>query len=77
MKSIGKNSKPATVLVFGMAFVYQFGIGSSIALWPADANGVYPEQAYFTAFLVVVGTQAIAFSWNLLSVLKNNRLNAH
>ena len=74
---IGRVNTAANVLVFGMAFVYQFGIGSIIELWPADANGVYPEQAYFTAFLVVVGTQAIAFSWNLLSVLKNNRLNAH
>jgi hypothetical protein len=56
-----------------MAFVYQFGIGAVIELWPADADGVYPERAYFAAFLVVVVTQAAALIWKLLPTRKNNR----
>lgn len=68
---IGRVNTAANVLVFGMAFVYQFGIGAIIALWSADADGVYPERAYFTAFLVVVATQALGLVWNLLSVRKS------
>ena len=56
-----------------MAFVYQFGIGAIIELWEADSNGVYPERACFTAFLVVVVMQAAALIWKLLPTRKKNR----
>jgi len=53
----------ANVLVFAMAFVYQWGIGWIIELWPAGANGGYPKAAYIWAFIAVTATQVLAFIW--------------
>ncbi|MDA1098390.1 MAG: MFS transporter [Proteobacteria bacterium] len=53
----------ANVLVFGMAFAYQWGIGWVIEQWPMGADGSYPKIAYLWAFLAVTATQVIAFIW--------------
>lgn len=63
---VGRASTAANVLVFGMAFLYQFGMGSIIELWPANADGSYPLNAYRAAYLAVIATQATALGWFLL-----------
>jgi MFS family permease len=53
----------ANVLVFIMAFGYQWGIGWVIELWPVGADGSYPKVAYLWAFLATTATQVLAFVW--------------
>ena len=53
----------ANVLVFSMAFAYQWGIGWMIEQWPVAADGSYPKIAYLWAFLAVTATQVMAFIW--------------
>ena len=53
----------ANVLVFGMAFAYQWGMGWIIELWPLGADGHYPKVAYLWAFLAPTATQIVAFVW--------------
>jgi predicted MFS family arabinose efflux permease len=65
---IGRANTGANVMVFGMAFAYQFGIGAVIELWQPLASGGYPPQAYVIAFLIVVATQVAALVWYLLPI---------
>mgnify|MGYP006414642643 FL=1 len=53
----------ANVIVFAMAFVYQWGIGLVIEQWPLAADGGYPNIAYLWAFLATILTQVLAFVW--------------
>jgi len=53
----------ANVIVFAMAFVYQWGIGWVIEQWPLAADGGYPNIAYLWAFLATILTQVLAFVW--------------
>lgn len=63
IQQAARANTAANVLVFGMAFVYQWGIGWTIELWPVDAAGGYPKIAYLWAFLAVTSTQIMAFIW--------------
>jgi MFS family permease len=65
---IGRANTGANVMVFAMAFAYQFGMGAIIELWQPLQSGQYPAMAYVTAFLVVVGTQVAALVWYLLPI---------
>ncbi|MDP7549366.1 MAG: MFS transporter, partial [Alphaproteobacteria bacterium] len=58
-----RASTAANVLVFAMAFAYQWGVGWMIEQWPVAADGSYPNIAYLWAFLAVTATQIIAFIW--------------
>ena len=58
-----RASTAANVLVFAMAFAYQWGIGWVIEQWPMAADGSYPKIAYLWAFLAVTATQIVAFVW--------------
>ena len=63
---VGRANTACNVLVFAMAFVYQFGIGTIVEFWPANAQGAYPEMAYRTAFLATIATQLVAWVWFVL-----------
>lgn len=65
---VGRANTAANVLVFIMAFTYQFGIGAIIELWPADMNGTYPKEAYTIAFLATITTQILALIWYWLPI---------
>ncbi|NQV58328.1 MAG: MFS transporter, partial [Alphaproteobacteria bacterium] len=58
-----RASTAANVLVFAMAFAYQWGIGWVVEQWPMAADGSYPKIAYLWAFLAVTATQIVAFVW--------------
>ncbi len=53
----------ANVIVFAMAFAYQWGIGWVIEQWPMTADGGYPNVAYLWGFLATILTQVLAFVW--------------
>ena len=40
-----------------------WGLGVVINLWPSSATGVYPQVAYATAWLWVLGLQVLALVW--------------
>ena len=63
LEQAARANTAANVLVFGMAFTYQWGIGWVIEMWPAMANGSYPRIAYIWAFIGVTATQVLAFIW--------------
>jgi MFS family permease len=50
------------MLMFIMAFAMQYGIGLILDLWPA-VNGVYPAQAYQTAFAIMLGLDVLSVIW--------------
>jgi hypothetical protein len=50
------------MLMFAMAFAMQYGIGLILDLWPA-VNGVYPAQAYQTAFAIMLGLDVLSVIW--------------
>ncbi|MDP6346342.1 MAG: hypothetical protein QF491_22590, partial [Alphaproteobacteria bacterium] len=60
---IGRANTAANVMVFVMAFAYQYGMGWIIELWPAGADGGYPKIAYVTSFLAAIATQVVAYVW--------------
>jgi len=62
---VGRANTAANVIVFGMSFAYQFGLGAIVELWAPLADGTYPTQAYTVAFLAVAATQVLALLWFL------------
>jgi len=60
---IGRANTAANVMVFLSSFSYQFGMGAIIELWPANAAGSYPIEAYTMAFLATIATMVVAFVW--------------
>lgn len=52
----GRVSTSFNLLVFLLAFVVQWGMGSVINLWPSD-GGVYPAAAYRAAFGAILALQ--------------------
>ena len=59
----GRTNTSLNLCVFVVAFACQWGLGIVINLWPADTAGVYPQIAYVTAWLWVLGLQALALVW--------------
>lgn len=70
---VGRANTACNVLVFAMAFVYQFGIGMIVERWPADAQGAYPELAYRTAFLATIATQLVAWIWFVVPLRRKKK----
>jgi len=63
MEQAARANTAANVLVFGMAFFYQWGMGWMIEQWPVAADGGYPRVAYLWAFIAATATQVLAFIW--------------
>jgi MFS family permease len=55
----GRVNTSINLLVMGFSFLFQWGIGAVIALWP-PLQGRYPLEAYQTAFGLCVASIAIA-----------------
>ena len=62
----GRVSTGLNVLVFGMTFVAQWGIGAVIGLFPLTASGGYSPQGYQTGFAILLGLQALGLVWTFL-----------
>lgn len=63
MEQAARANTAANVLVFGMAFFYQWGMGWMIEQWPVAVDGGYPRVAYLWAFIAATATQVLAFIW--------------
>ncbi len=59
----GRASTGVNMMVFGMAFALQWGMGEIINLWPATADGGYAAPGYQAAFTTALILQAIALVW--------------
>lgn len=51
------------MLMFGMAFAMQYGIGIVLDLWPRGANGAFPAAAYQTAFAIMLALDVLSVIW--------------
>lgn len=60
---IGRANTAANVLIFSAAFAYQSGFGAVVELWPADAGGHFPPEAYHWALWAVIATELTAIAW--------------
>ncbi|MSO91791.1 MAG: MFS transporter [Rhodospirillales bacterium] len=54
------------MLVFVMAFTFQWGIGLVVNQWTPTADGVYPVEAYQAAFGLVLAVEIASFLWYFL-----------
>jgi predicted MFS family arabinose efflux permease len=61
----GRAGTGNTLLVFAGIFALQFGMGAIIDLWPRDATGAYPAQAYQAAFGAVLAGLVASVAWLL------------
>ena len=65
----GRANTALNLLVFAGAFGLQWGIGSSVDA--LQANGWAGDTAYRSAFFALLGGQALALGWLLLSARRN------
>ena len=63
----GVSNTGLNVIIFGMAFAFQFGTGVIINQFPTTGDSVHPVEAYQTAFFIVVVIQIAAIVWYLVS----------
>ena len=63
----GRANTALNLLVFLAAFGAQYAIGLMIDLWPATADGRYPQAAYAVAFGMVLLMQVAALAWFYLA----------
>lgn len=61
----GRAGTANTLMVFTGIFALQFAMGAVIDLWPRDAAGRYPAEAYQAAFGGVVAALAASVAWLL------------
>jgi len=54
------------MLMFGMAFAWQYGIGIVLDFWPRGANGAFPPIAYQTALGIVLAVNVLSVIWLLM-----------
>jgi predicted MFS family arabinose efflux permease len=66
-KLAGRVSTGLNVLVFGMTFLAQWGIGAVIGLFPLTASGGYSPQGYQRGFTILLVLQVLGLAWALLS----------
>ncbi len=60
---IGRAVSATNSCAFAGAFLLQWLIGTVVDLFPTDAPGHYPPQAYTAAFLVTAAGTALALVW--------------
>jgi len=65
VEAVGRVTTLLNAVVFGCAFFAQAGLGWIIALWPRDAAGHYPLEAYSAAFGGGALLLAAALAWYL------------
>jgi len=66
----GRVNAGINVLVFGFAFLSQYGIGAIIDLWPVDPNGAYALEGYRAGFGLVFLLVLLAYIWFLAGLLR-------
>lgn len=59
----GRANTALNVMVFGSAFVCQWGVGIIIDLWPTTASGGFHPTGYKAAFGVLLVLQVLAYAW--------------
>ncbi len=59
----GRVNSSINLLVFVAGFVFQWGVGVVIGLWPVAADGGYETAAYQAGFGAVLAIQVIAMLW--------------
>lgn len=64
-ESVGRANSAFNLLHFTAAFAVQSGFGAIVALWPRNALGHYPAQAYSAAFFCLIAIQIPALLWFL------------
>lgn len=62
----GRVTTSVNMLMFGMAFLMQYGMGEIISLWARGASEAYPAEAYSTAFAVALALQFVTYVWLIL-----------
>jgi len=60
----GRVITASNVMMFGTSFVFQWGIGAVLRLFP-EADGRYPAESYAVAFWTLGALQAAAVLWLL------------
>ncbi len=60
----GRVTTASNLLLFGTSFVFQWGVGAILGLWPV-ADGRYDPEAYRAAFGLLLAAQAAAAAWLL------------
>jgi predicted MFS family arabinose efflux permease len=60
----GRVTTSSNVLLFATSFVFQWGVGSLLGLWPTT-EGRYQPEAYRAAFGLLLAAQAAAALWLL------------
>lgn len=63
----GRSNAGINVLVFLLAFAIQAVVGWIIELWPADAAGRYPAEAYSVALGAVLALQVAGYLWYFIA----------
>ncbi len=62
-QAIGRVATSANLVLFVLAFVFQWGIGAVIGLFPPVPGGGYAPAAHAAAFGILVALQAAALLW--------------
>jgi hypothetical protein len=65
----GRVNTASNVLMFGASFLFQWGIGAVLRLYPV-ADGRYAPEGYAAAFLILGVLQLAAIAWLLPMRLK-------
>lgn len=65
-ESVGRANSAFNLFHFSAAFVIQSLFGQILSLWPRDALGHYPVEAYRFALLGLIAAQAVALLWFML-----------
>jgi hypothetical protein len=65
----GRVNTASNVLMFGTSFLFQWGIGAVLRLYPV-ADGRYAPEGYAAAFITLGVLQIAALAWLLPMRLK-------
>jgi hypothetical protein len=66
----GRVTTSSNVLLFATSFVFQWGVGGLLGLWPSS-EGRYQPEAYRAAFGLLLAAQAAAALWLLTASSEN------
>lgn len=70
MQATGRVNTLLNGVVFGFAFFAQAGLGWIIDLWPRNATGGYPQEAYMWAFGLPLVLLYLGLAWYLVPAKK-------